>query len=183
MPVADDDEPGAGITGIDHVALSQPFDAFDEAVLFYRAVLDLEPQESQELAAPDGLVRSRSFVDHTLAVRLALNVPVLAGHDEATPQHVAFLADDVLAVAHEMRERGVAPLAIPDNYYDDLSARHDLDDELLADLRALDVLYDRDAPAGSSSTSTRPASAACSSRSWSAGATTRDTGPRTPRSA
>ena len=29
----------AGITGIDHVALTQPFDHFDEAALFYRAVL------------------------------------------------------------------------------------------------------------------------------------------------
>ena len=33
-------------------------------------------------------------------------------------------------------------LAIPDNYYDDLAARTDLADELIAELRSLGVLYD-----------------------------------------
>ena len=42
-----------GITHIDHITLAQPFDAFDEAALFYRSVLDLRPSESTELAAPD----------------------------------------------------------------------------------------------------------------------------------
>ena len=36
-------------------------------------------------------------------------------------------------------------LAIPDNYYDDLDARFDLDPGLLATLRSLGLLYDRDA--------------------------------------
>ncbi len=34
---------------------------------------------------------------------------------------------------------------MPDNYYDDLDARFDLDPELLATLRSLGLLYDRDA--------------------------------------
>ena len=41
--------PGGGVSadvaGIDHVALSQPFDFFDEAALFYRSVLGLELQQ------------------------------------------------------------------------------------------------------------------------------------------
>ena len=51
---------GAELIGIDHVALSQPFDYFDEAALFYRSVLGLELEDGAELAAPDGLVRSRA---------------------------------------------------------------------------------------------------------------------------
>ncbi len=135
---------GAAVTEIDHVALSQPFDAFDEAVLFYRSVLGLEPRESRELAAPDGLVRSRAVVDCGGSLSLALNVPVLGGVEGAAPQHVAFATDDVLAIARAMRERGIAPVPISDNYYDDLEARLDLDARLLADLRASSVLYDRD---------------------------------------
>ena len=50
----------ADFAGIDHVALSQPFDYFDEAALFYRSVLGLELQPGQDLAAPDGIVRSRA---------------------------------------------------------------------------------------------------------------------------
>ena len=37
----------AELTGIDHVALSQPFDYFDEAALFYRSVLGLELQDGR----------------------------------------------------------------------------------------------------------------------------------------
>src|SRR4051812_20207923 len=33
---------------VDHVALSQPYDSFDEAVLFYRSLLGLEPREGLE---------------------------------------------------------------------------------------------------------------------------------------
>jgi 4-hydroxyphenylpyruvate dioxygenase len=136
-----------GIERIDHVALAQPSDYFDEAVLFYRSVLALEPRESLELAAPDGLIRSRAVTNADGSVRLALNVPLLAG-DPPHPaglQHVALACDDVLAAARGMRERGVTALAIPANYYDDLAARSDLEPDLIDAMRDLGVLYDRDA--------------------------------------
>jgi 4-hydroxyphenylpyruvate dioxygenase len=134
---------GAALRAIDHLALSQPFDYFDEAVLFYRSVMGLEPRESLELAAPDGLVRSRAVATADGAVRLALNVPLTGGGDGGV-QHVAFACADVLATARAMRERGVPPLEIPGNYYDDLAARTDLDPDLIATMRDLGVLYDRD---------------------------------------
>ena len=68
---------GAGLTGVDHVGLTQPFDSFDEAALFYRAVLGLEPQTTTEVAAPFGLVRTRAVTDPGRAVRLALSVAAL----------------------------------------------------------------------------------------------------------
>jgi 4-hydroxyphenylpyruvate dioxygenase len=137
----------AGIERVDHVALSQPFDYFDEAVLFYRSVLGLEPRESLELAAPDGLVRSRAVSNAAGSVRFALNVPVLA-HDAAPAaalQHIALSCTDVIGTARRMAERGAPPLPIPANYYDDLAARTDLDADLIETLRELGVLYDRDA--------------------------------------
>src|SRR3954471_24008903 len=95
---------GPGLRAIDHLALSQPFDYYDEAVLFYRSVLGLRPREGVELAAPDGLVRSRAVATPDGAVRLALNVPLLAGDaDAAGVQHVAFACADVFAVARAMR--------------------------------------------------------------------------------
>jgi 4-hydroxyphenylpyruvate dioxygenase len=137
--------PPAGLERIDHLALAQPFDYFDEAALFYRSVLGLEPHESLELAAPDGLVRSRAVADGEGNVRLALNVPVLA-QDTAQPaglQHVAFACGDIFVAAQHLRERGSGPLSIPDNYYDDLAARLDLDPRLIGAMRELGVLYDR----------------------------------------
>jgi 4-hydroxyphenylpyruvate dioxygenase len=141
--VALEPEPGNGvpIDRIDHITLAQPFEAFDEAGLFYRSVLDLRPAASAELAAPGGLVRSRALANGP--VRVVLNVPALAGtqRGQAELQHVAFATGDALAAARAMRERGAPVLPIPDNYYADLAARYELD--FLDELRELDVLYDR----------------------------------------
>jgi 4-hydroxyphenylpyruvate dioxygenase len=137
----------AALERIDHVALSQPFDYFDEAALFYRSVLGLEPRESLELAAPDGLVRSRAIADAAGRVRLALNVPVLAGgaaEHAGGLQHVAFRCADAFAVARAMHERGAPPLQVSGNYYADLAARTDLAPELVEEMRELGVLYDAD---------------------------------------
>ncbi|MBV9604426.1 MAG: sugar phosphate isomerase/epimerase and 4-hydroxyphenylpyruvate domain-containing protein [Solirubrobacterales bacterium] len=142
--------PFTGLDRIDHIALAQPFDYFDEAVLFYRSVLGLEPLESLELSAPSGLVRSRAVTNQSGSLRLALNVPLLA-HDTAQPaglQHVAFECADILAVGEQLRARGLVPLAIPENYYEDLAARSDLDPGLLSAMRELGVLYDTDHAGG-----------------------------------
>ncbi|HEX5620955.1 MAG TPA: TIM barrel protein, partial [Solirubrobacteraceae bacterium] len=135
---------GVPIDGIDHITLAQPFEAFDEAVLFYRSVLALSPGASAELAAPHGLVRSRALADPDRRVRIVLNVPALAGtrRGQAELQHIAFATGDALAAARAMRERGAELLPIPDNYSDDLAARFELDADLLDELRELGVLYD-----------------------------------------
>jgi 4-hydroxyphenylpyruvate dioxygenase len=133
-----------GLRWIDHVALAQPFDYFDEAALFYRSVLGLQPSNSLELAAPDGLIRSRAVTSLDDSVRLALNVPVLPVGASAGPQHVAFDCADALRAAKTMADRGIAPLAISPNYYDDLAARSGLEPGLIAAMRGLGVLYDCD---------------------------------------
>ncbi|WIX99228.1 TIM barrel protein [Amycolatopsis mongoliensis] len=139
---------GAGVTGIDHLALTQPFDHFDEAALFYRAVLGLEPEPMTEFAAPFGLVRSRTVADPSGRVRIALESALLRRGDWAPgvrePQRVALATDDALASARRMRELGAPLLDIPGNYYDDLDARLAPDPELLTALRQESVLYDRD---------------------------------------
>ncbi|WP_037305354.1 bifunctional sugar phosphate isomerase/epimerase/4-hydroxyphenylpyruvate dioxygenase family protein [Amycolatopsis orientalis] len=135
---------GMGITGIDHVALTQPFDHFDEATLFYRSVLGLRPEPVSEFAAPFGLVRSRAVGEGE--VRLTLDSALVRRGEWApgvpSPQHVAFACEDALAVAQAMREAGAPLLEIPGNYYDDLDARFDL--PFSTRLRENSVLYDRD---------------------------------------
>jgi 4-hydroxyphenylpyruvate dioxygenase len=133
------------LTSIDHVNLSQPWQDFDEAVLFYESVLALDSVSTQEVAAPTGLVRSHVVRSGDGAVRLALNLaPPAYRHPSGLPQHVAFGCHDARAVARAARERGLRSLPIAANYYDDLAARFDLAADFLAELRELGVLYDRD---------------------------------------
>ncbi len=137
--------PAPLLTGVDHVNLSQPWHSYDEAVLFYSSVLALESGSSQDVAAPTGLVRSHVVRSHDGAVRLALNVaPQAFAHPDGFAQHMAFTTDDALATARAARSRGLRPLPIPANYYDDLIARFDLEAAVVAEMQELGVLYDRD---------------------------------------
>jgi 4-hydroxyphenylpyruvate dioxygenase len=152
LPTGTDPGKGAGITAVDHVALTQPFDSFDEAGLFYRAVLGLEPESVVEYAAPFGLVRSRAVTGPDRAVRLALNVSLLRRGEWApgvpAPQHIAFASDDVVATARALRAAGAPLLAVPANYHDDLDARLDLDPQLMATIRECGLFYDQDETGG-----------------------------------
>ncbi|WP_194409592.1 bifunctional sugar phosphate isomerase/epimerase/4-hydroxyphenylpyruvate dioxygenase family protein [Microbacterium cremeum] len=133
------------IERVDHVNLAQPWQHFDAAVLFFHSVLDLRPDPSVEVAAPVGLVRSQVLRSADGVVRIALNlVPSAAAGDAILPQHVAFASADVLALARAARGRGFRPLDIPANYYDDIEARYQIEPGLLAELRELNVMYDRD---------------------------------------
>ncbi|MGH3393178.1 MAG: bifunctional sugar phosphate isomerase/epimerase/4-hydroxyphenylpyruvate dioxygenase family protein [Streptosporangiaceae bacterium] len=135
------------ITGVDHVALSQPDDGFDEATLFYQSLLGMRAQDSDEVASPYGLVRSRPMRAPDGGVRLVLNVPLRGGGrlpETTSSQHVAFGCADIFTAARAVRAAGTPMLPVPANYYEDLAARLDLDPHRTAELRAHGVLYDRD---------------------------------------
>ncbi|PWC04697.1 bifunctional sugar phosphate isomerase/epimerase/4-hydroxyphenylpyruvate dioxygenase family protein [Mycetocola zhujimingii] len=140
------DQPGAELVErVDHINLAQPWQHFDAGVLFFHSVLDLRSQPSMEVAAPVGLVRSQVLRAADGVVRIALNLVPSGAHDDAIlPQHIAFASTDVLALARQARERGFHPLDIPANYYDDIEARYDIEASLLAELKELNVMYDRD---------------------------------------
>jgi 4-hydroxyphenylpyruvate dioxygenase len=140
---------GAGITAIDHVSVTAPFDRYDESVLFYRSVLGMRTEEVAEYPGPYGLVRSHLLrAPDPSGFGVALDGPLLRRGKWTpgvqTPQHIALLTDDVLVTLDALPED--APiLRIPENYYVDLRARLDLDDEFVERLRRSNVLYDRSA--------------------------------------
>ncbi|WP_104526290.1 sugar phosphate isomerase/epimerase and 4-hydroxyphenylpyruvate domain-containing protein [Blastococcus atacamensis] len=144
--------PGTGVLAIDHIGLTQPFDAFDEAGLFYRAVLGLEPHAVAEVAAPYGLIRTRSVTDTSRRVRLALSVSALrrGGWTPGVPdpQYVALATDDIVGTVARMREAGAPLLPLPANYADDLDARFDLPPDLLAAIREHGLMYEEDGQGG-----------------------------------
>ncbi|MDQ0823509.1 4-hydroxyphenylpyruvate dioxygenase [Arthrobacter sp. V4I6] len=152
--------PGDRGAVIDHVNLAQPWQHFDEAVLFYTSALALEPQPYAEVASPTGLVRSQVMLTRDRGVRLVLNLAPLIQQEGTTPsaagtagsgqrrsyqEHIAFAVDDLIATARAARARGLEFLQIPENYYEDLDARFGLEPDFLATLRELNLLYDRDA--------------------------------------
>ncbi|WP_262106153.1 bifunctional sugar phosphate isomerase/epimerase/4-hydroxyphenylpyruvate dioxygenase family protein [Arthrobacter sp. Marseille-P9274] len=141
--------PAAGlITHVDHVNLAQPWQHYDEAVLFYESTLSLDRQASTEVPSPVGLVRSQVMRTEDRRIRLALNIAPLALEHPASapgyPQHVAFACTDLVSVARRALERGLDFLPVPANYYADLQARFRLEPGFLETLQQYNLLYDRD---------------------------------------
>ena len=128
---------------IDHVNLTQPWQTADDAVLFLTSVFGLSAGAPAEVPGPTGLIRSQVMHNADLSVRLPLNVAPHILDGAGLPQHVAFACDDVIAVARAAAGNGLPFLAVPANYYDYLSGRFGLAGERVAELKALNLLYDR----------------------------------------
>ena len=147
--------PGAAegaLRAVDHLSNVVRRSEFLTWSLFYKSVLGLRLEPQVEIADPHGAFFSRSLRSPGGDLRIALNVSeggatgvtrFLDAFGGAGYQQIALSTDDIFAAVEAARARGVAFLAIPDNYYDDLAARFDIAPDLLARMRALGVLYDR----------------------------------------
>jgi len=148
---------GGLLQRIDHVAMALPAESMDSWVLFYKSLLDFEADDEVVLPDPYGLVKSRAVRSRCGSVRLPLNISEnrntaisrsLSTYRGSGVHHIAFVCDDIFAAVERAKEAGVRLLDIPLNYYDDLAARFDFDDDFLSRLAYFNILYDRDAQGG-----------------------------------
>ena len=163
------DEPGRStwdqdfnfIDGADHPGPLQRIDHLNNVVrrseflswiTFYKAVLGFSEEPQVELADPYGAFFSRVIRSHDGIVRIPLNIAeggstavsrFIENFGGGGVQQIALSTDDLFGFVERARAAGVQFLDIPDNYYDDLSARYDLPAELIERMRSLDILYDR----------------------------------------
>ncbi|WP_416311487.1 3-dehydroshikimate dehydratase QuiC [Pseudomonas sp. W03] len=152
-----DVQPSGKLQRIDHMAMALPADGLDNWVLFYKGLFDFEADDEVVLPDPYGLVKSRALRSANGSVRLPLNISenrntaishALSSYRGSGVHHIAFACDDIFAEVERAKDAGVPLLEIPLNYYDDLAARFDFDDEFLSELAYFNVLYDRDASGG-----------------------------------
>ena len=143
-----------GLTRIDHIAQTMTYDEMLSWTLFYTSIFNMQKSPMVDVIDPDGLVRSQAVETPDGASRITLNGAethrTLAGtflnkSFGAPVQHIAFGTDDIFSTAERLADRGFAPLPIPENYYQDLAARFDLDPGQLAAMRRANILFDRDA--------------------------------------
>ena len=153
-PVESAEDPSPGLTRVDHIAQTIPFEELESWRLFYAAVLGFDRTPQVDVADPSGLVESQVLYSPGRAVQIALNSSqarqtqssrFISEYFGAGVQHIAFATDDIFSTVAAMRGAGIALLPIPGNYHDDLEARFDLDPGRAAQLRELGILYDEDA--------------------------------------
>jgi 4-hydroxyphenylpyruvate dioxygenase len=142
--------PDLGLAVIDHVAQVVPQTELSSWILYYRAILGLEPDARTDLTDPRGLIVSRAMTNASRTLRLPLNASQAQASAAgrfmertagAGAQHVAFACADIFAAAAALPPH--LRLPVPGNYYDDLAARFGLDEEAVGRLRAHGILYDR----------------------------------------
>jgi 4-hydroxyphenylpyruvate dioxygenase len=145
-----DQDPDLGLERIDHIAQVVPQTEFLSWILFYRAILGLEPEPRADLNDPRGLIVSRALSNPNRTLRLPLNASqaqssaagrFMSRTAGAGAQHIAFACSDIFAAASRVPDE--LRLPVPDNYYEDLAARFDLNGNVIERLRADDILYDR----------------------------------------
>jgi 4-hydroxyphenylpyruvate dioxygenase len=145
-----DAPPELGLVRTDHVAQVVPQAELAGWILYYKAILGLEPTERTDLPDPRGLIVSRALTNPERTLRLPINASQAelsaAGRfmqqtAGAGAQHIAFSCADIFAAAAGVEAE--LKVHAPDNYYEDLGARFDLDDGLIERMRLLSILYDR----------------------------------------
>jgi 4-hydroxyphenylpyruvate dioxygenase len=141
------------LDAVDHISQSMPYDEMLSWLLFYTGILDLGRLPQMEIADPAGLVQSQALINGSQTLRVILNgssatrtlsARFISEFFGSGVQHVAFSCDDIFATVADMRARGAEFLKIPENYYDDIEAKYDLDAATMAALRENQILYDRE---------------------------------------
>ncbi|MDO4434314.1 MAG: TIM barrel protein [Alysiella sp.] len=142
---------------IDHLALGMTSDRLDSWTLYLRSIFGFVAEANQTMTDPYGLINSRVLHSPTKDIRIVLNASdapdtqvarSMAHYKGSGLQHLAFATHDIFATIKQLRANGAALLDIPANYYDDLQARFDLDDDFIARLREHHLLYDTDGKGG-----------------------------------
>jgi 4-hydroxyphenylpyruvate dioxygenase len=143
-----------GLRRIDHLTQTLQYEAMLSWLLYYLSLFSVAKTEQTEIDDPFGLVYSQAVESADRAFRIVLNSSstdqtlssrFLHGFMGAGVQHIALQTDDIFATASTLREHGAQVLPIPANYYEDLQARFDLDDELTGRLSENNILYAREA--------------------------------------
>lgn len=151
---AGDGEASPGfLTHIDHISQSMRFEEMLSWEQFYTGLFEVERAPQLEIADPRGLVKSQVLQTGDGSLRLVLNASTaiqtmssrfLSEFFGAGVQHIAFTCDDIFEAISAMRAAGATFLTIPDNYYDDIDSRYQLDPGLLKAMKTNGILYDRD---------------------------------------
>jgi 4-hydroxyphenylpyruvate dioxygenase len=142
---------------IDHIVQAVPGGQVEPWVLFERAVLGLVPERNVVMQDPYGIIKSREIESADRAVRVCITVSErdntsvsrsVSHFHGAGVQQIALAVPDLVRTARALQKLGAPLLPVPGNYYDDLLARCDIDDSLLADMRELGIFYDREPGGG-----------------------------------
>jgi 4-hydroxyphenylpyruvate dioxygenase len=149
---------GVGLTNVDHVVGNVELGRMDAWVEFYERAFGMTEMihfSDEDISTEYSALMSKVMTDGEGKIKFPINEPAegkrksqieeyLEFNHGPGVQHIALASNDIVATVQALRERGVAFLATPEAYYDDVSGRVGDIDEDYDDLRRLGILADRD---------------------------------------
>jgi len=147
-----------GLRYVDHCVGNVGWGEMNQWVQFYEEVMGFKlliTFDDQDISTDYTALMSKVVSNGNGFVKFPINEPArgkkksqieeyVEYYQGAGVQHIAVATDNILNTVAELRRRGVEFLQVPDTYYEDLLDRVGHIDEDLPDLRALNILVDRD---------------------------------------
>jgi 4-hydroxyphenylpyruvate dioxygenase len=147
-----------GLKHVDHCVGNVDWGQMNKWVKYYEDVLGFKlliTFDDNDISTEYSALMSKVVSNGSGYVKFPINEPAegkkksqieeyVDFYQGAGVQHIAIATDDILHTVGELRDRGVEFLVVPDNYYDDLLDRVGDIKEDLEDLKALNILVDRD---------------------------------------
>jgi 4-hydroxyphenylpyruvate dioxygenase len=147
-----------GLKYVDHIVGNVELGKMNDWVNFYGDTLgfaQIVSFDDKDISTKYTALMSKVVANGNGRIKFPINEPAdgikksqieeyLDFYEGAGVQHLAVATDDIIETVTQLRKRGIEFLRVPDVYYDDLSARVGHIQEDINQLRALNILVDRD---------------------------------------
>lgn len=147
-----------GLKHIDHIVGNVDWNTMQETVNFYRNVFGFSrfvSFDDKDISTEYSALRSTVVANESKWIKFPINEPAeglkksqieeyVQFYKGAGVQHVAMECEDILVTVTKMRASGVEFITVPEAYYDGLLERVGNIQESVEELRALNILVDRD---------------------------------------
>jgi 4-hydroxyphenylpyruvate dioxygenase len=152
---APESESRVGLREVDHIAVGAEAGALGELVGFYCDVFGFHHSHEENVSSEYSAMNSKVVQDGTGRIKFPIVEPAvgknrsqineyLSYHHGPGVQHIALLADDIVASVRSLRDNRIEFLRTPDSYYDALESRVGEIDVDQRAIRELGILVDRD---------------------------------------
>jgi len=147
-----------GLKFVDHCVGNVELGGMNKWVKFYQDVLGFKlliTFDDKDISTKYTALMSKVVSNGNGYIKFPINEPAkglkksqieefLDFYKTAGVQHIAVATDNILETVSQLRKNGVDFLEVPETYYDDLLDRVGPIDEKIEDLKALNILVDRD---------------------------------------
>ena len=147
-----------GLKYIDHMVGNVDWGQMNTWVKFYAEVMGFSQIisfDDKDISTEYTALMSKVMSNGNGRIKFPINEPAegkkrsqieeyINFYNGAGVQHLALATDNIISTIHELRERGVDFLDVPDSYYDNLQERVGAIDEDIEVLKRYKILVDRD---------------------------------------